>query len=83
MSPNPIHRKGHEQKPELTERQKKARPNTLRQAQVLPPHQVDLTLHPVTHEEVHVPAHVNGADLSREAPADANHLQKPKTGSRQ
>lgn len=83
MSPNPIHRKAHEQKPELTERQKKARPNTLRQAQVLPPHQVDLTLNPVTHEDVHVPARVNGADLSREAPADANHHKKPKTGSRQ
>lgn len=83
MSPNPIHRKTQDQKPELTERQKKARSNTLRQAQVLPPHQVDLTLHPVTHEDVHVPAHVNGADLSREAPADANHKQKRKTSSRQ
>ncbi|NTF43244.1 hypothetical protein [Rhizobium rhizogenes] len=82
MSPNPIHRKAHEQKPELTERQKKAKSNTLRQAQVLPPHQVDLTLHPVTHDDVHVPAHVNGADLSREAPADANHKQKRKTGTR-
>ncbi|ENN87413.1 hypothetical protein RHSP_27586 [Rhizobium freirei PRF 81] len=82
MSPNPIHRKEQKQKPELTERQKKARPNTLRQAQVLPPHQVDLTLHPVTHEDVHVPAHINGADLSREAPADANHGHKPKAGSR-
>ncbi len=82
MSPNPIDRKIREQKPELTERQKKARPNTLRQAQVLPPHQVDLTLHPVTHEDVHVPAHVNGADLSREAPADANHGHKRKSGPR-
>jgi len=63
MSPNPIQRNAREPKPELTERQKKARSNTLRQAQVLPPHQVDLTLHPVTQEDVHVPAHVNGADL--------------------
>ncbi len=82
MSPNPIRHKAQEKKPELTERQKKARSNTLRQAQVLPPHHVDLTLHPVTHEDVHVPAHVNGADLSREAPADANHGHKPKSGSR-
>ncbi|MGY5778914.1 hypothetical protein [Rhizobium sp. LEGMi135b] len=82
MSPAPIHRKSQTQKPELTERQKKARPNTLRQAQVLPPHQVDLTLHPVTHEDVHVPAHVNGADLSREAPADANHGRKQKSTPR-
>ncbi|MBB3289765.1 MULTISPECIES: hypothetical protein [Rhizobium] len=80
MSPYSIHRNEPSQKPELTERQKKARPNTLRQAQVLPPHQVDLTLHPVTHEDVHVPAHVNGADLSREAPADANHNHKQKSG---
>lgn len=80
MSPDPIHRNEQSQKPELTERQKKARPNALRQAQVLPPHQVDLTLHPVTHEDVHVPAHVNGADLSREAPADANHGHKRKSG---
>ncbi|AYG67312.1 MULTISPECIES: hypothetical protein [unclassified Rhizobium] len=82
MSPDPIHRKEQPRKPELTERQKKARPNTLRQAQVLPPHQVDLTLHPVTHEDVHVPAHVNGADLSREAPADDNHDHKQKSGRR-
>ena len=78
MSPAPIHRAPEASKPELTERQKKARPNTLRQAQVLPPHQVDLTLHPVTHEDVHVPAHVNGSDLSREAPGDANHGRKRK-----
>ncbi|MBB6483813.1 hypothetical protein [Rhizobium lusitanum] len=82
MSPNPNHGKTQNQKPPLTERQKKARSNTLRQAQVLPPHQVDLTLHPVTHEDVHVPAHINGADLSREAPSDANHGHKPKSGSR-
>jgi hypothetical protein len=82
MSPNPTDRKMQGQKPELTDRQKKARPNRLRQAQVMPPHQVDLTLHPVAHDDVHVPAHVNGADLSREAPADANHGQKRKPGSR-
>ncbi|GEM_PF-1060477 len=84
MSPTPTsnYSKGQAKKPELTDRQKKARPNTLRQAQVLPPHHVDLTLQPVTHEEVHVPAHVNGADLSREAPAGTSHGHKPKSGQR-
>ncbi|MFK0161905.1 hypothetical protein [Rhizobium sp. NPDC090279] len=81
MSSAPIHHKSQTQKPELTERQKRARPNRLRQAQVLPPHQVDLTLHPVTHEDVHVPAHVNGADLSREAPAGGSRSQKKNPGA--
>ncbi|MBB3611098.1 hypothetical protein [Rhizobium sp. BK602] len=75
---HPIHPKPQEQRPELTARQKRARPNALRQAQVLPPHNVDLTLQPATHEQVHVPAHVSGADLSREAPGDANHGQTKK-----
>lgn len=83
MSPNPTDRKMQGQKPELTDRQKRARSNTLRQAQVLPPHQVDLTLHPVAHDDVHVPAHVNGTDLSREAPADVNHALKRKPAPRQ
>ena len=82
MSPNPIQRNAREPKPELTERQKKARSNTLRQAQVLPPHNVDLTLQPATHEDVHVPAHVSGAHLSREAPGDANHGGKHKDRSK-
>jgi hypothetical protein len=81
MSPDPIHPHPKEKKPELTARQKRARPNSLRQAQVLPPHNVDLTLQPATHEQVHVPAHVSGADLSREAPGDANHGGKKKGGS--
>jgi hypothetical protein len=79
--PHPIYRRPKEKKPELTERQKKARPNALRHAQVMPPHNVDLTLQPQTHQEVHVPAHVTGADLSREAPGDANHGNKGKRDS--
>jgi hypothetical protein len=55
---------------------KRARPNALRYAQVLPPHNVDLTLPPATHDDIHVPAHVSGADLSREAPADASEATK-------
>ncbi|MGV1834521.1 hypothetical protein ACQZ6C_07150 [Rhizobium rhizogenes] len=81
MSPHPIHPKAKKQRPELTARQKRARPNSLRQAQVLPPHNVDLTLQPTTHDDVHIPAHVSGADLSREAPGDANHAGKKKGGS--
>ncbi|MBB3457783.1 hypothetical protein FHT86_006101 [Rhizobium sp. BK313] len=82
MSPHPIHRKPKEQKPEPTARQKRTRSNVLRQAQVLPPHNVDLTLQPATHDDVHVPAHVSGADLSREAPGDANHGGKNKGRSK-
>ncbi|MDL2405502.1 hypothetical protein PY650_07465 [Rhizobium calliandrae] len=78
MSPHPIHHKSKEKKPEAPARHKRARPNVLRQAQVLPPHNVDLTLQPAAHEDVHVPAHVSGADLSREAPGDANHGGKHK-----
>jgi hypothetical protein len=57
---------------------KRSRPNALRQAQVMPPHQVDLTLPPATHDDVHVPAHVTGVDLSKEAPADADMSTKEK-----
>ena len=51
---------------------KAMRPNSLRNAQVMPPYQVDLTLSPSTRDNVYVPAHVSGADLSREGPADAD-----------
>ncbi|MBB5572987.1 MULTISPECIES: hypothetical protein [Rhizobium] len=81
MSPHPIHHRPKEQKPDMA-RQKRARPNVVRQVQVLPPHNVDLTLQPATHEDVHVPAHVSGADLSREAPGDANHGGKNKGRSK-
>jgi hypothetical protein len=82
MSPQPIHKKSKDPKPEPTARQKRARSNTLRQAQVLPPHNVDLTLQPMTHQQMHVPAHVSGADLSREAPNDANHGGRGGNGSK-
>ncbi|WFU01094.1 hypothetical protein QA648_13175 [Rhizobium sp. CB3171] len=81
MSPHPIHHRPKEAKPEPS-RQKRTRSNVLRQAQVLPPHNVDLTLQPATHEDVHVPAHVSGADLSREAPGDVNHGGKHKGRSK-
>lgn len=61
---------------------KRARPNALRQAQVLPPHNVDLTLPHGTHDDIHVPAHVTGVDLSKEAPADANMATKEKLRGR-
>jgi hypothetical protein len=61
---------------------KRARPNALRQAQVLPPHNVDLTLPPMAHDDIHVPAHVTGVDLSKEAPADADRSTKDKIRSR-
>jgi hypothetical protein len=49
----------------------------LRHAQVLPPHNVDLTLSPANHEDIHVPAHVSGTDLSKEGPANmANGVKK-------
>jgi hypothetical protein len=60
---------------------KRARPNALGNAQVLPPHNVNLTLSPATHEDIHVPAHVSGADLSHEAPGDADHPTTRQTRS--
>jgi hypothetical protein len=59
---------------------RRPRPNALRNAQVLPPHNVDLTLPPAAHEDVHVPAHVNGTDLSRDAPAEAGAAGMPGPG---
>lgn len=57
-------------------RLRRGQPNALRHAQVLPPHSVDLTLPPSAHEDVHVPAHVSGNDLSREGPADGGGAKK-------
>jgi hypothetical protein len=37
----------------------------MQKAQVLPPHHVDLTLTPGVYHDIHVPAHVTGADLSK------------------
>ncbi|WP_200959553.1 hypothetical protein [Rhizobium sp. Root1203] len=56
---------------EAPDRMKKARPNRMKKAQVMPPHQVDLTLPPGVLHDVHVPAHVSGADLSRGGPEPA------------
>ena len=78
MSPHPIQRKTQVQKPPLTERQKKAKSNTLRQAQVMPPHQVDLTLPQSPRHDVHVPAHMSGSDLSRGGPEIAADAAKAK-----
>lgn len=61
---------------------KRARPNALRQAQVMPPHNVDLTLQPGTHDDIHVPAHMTGVDLSKESPADADKAAKEKVRGR-
>lgn len=53
---------------EMSERMKRARPNHMRQVQVLPPHNVELTLPSVVTEDIHVPAHMDGSDLSRGGP---------------
>lgn len=53
---------------EAAERMKRAKPNRLQKAQVLPPHQVDLTLAPDTSHDLHVAAHVTGGDLARGGP---------------
>jgi hypothetical protein len=54
------------------DRMKRAKPNRMRNAQVMPPHHVDLTLTPGVHHDIHVPAHVTGGDLSREGPLPAS-----------
>jgi hypothetical protein len=48
------------------------RPNALRNAQVMPPHTVDLTLPPSVLDDIRVPAHVSGGDLSKGGPSDAD-----------
>jgi len=53
---------------EAADRMKRARPNRMQKAQVLPPHQVDLTLPQSPVHDVHVPAHVSGSDLSKGGP---------------
>ena len=54
---------------EMSDRMKKARPNRMHQVQVLPPHNVELTLPSVVTDDIHVPAHVDGSDLSKGGPA--------------
>jgi len=45
---------------------------------VLPPHQVDLTLPQSPRHDVHVPAHMSGSDLSRGGPEIAADAAKAK-----
>jgi hypothetical protein len=54
---------------EASDRMKRAKPNRMQKAQVLPPHQVDLTLTPGVLHDIHVPAHISGRDLSK-GPSD-------------
>ncbi|MGO7212209.1 hypothetical protein ACC817_09220 [Rhizobium ruizarguesonis] len=53
---------------EASDRMKRVKPNRMQKAQVLPPHHVDLTLTPGVYNDIHVPAHVTGADLSKGGP---------------
>jgi hypothetical protein len=76
MSPTVIHQI--DKKTEVTLPRKYGRPNALRNAQVMPPHNVDLTLPPSVHDDIHVPAHVSGSDLSRTGPADADAATKAR-----
>ncbi|MBB3564733.1 hypothetical protein FHX06_006098 [Rhizobium sp. BK512] len=65
---------------EASDRIKRAKPNRMQKAQVLPPHQVDLTLTPGVIHDIHVPAHVTGSDLSKGGPdikSDNAHVAKP------
>ncbi|WP_337268192.1 hypothetical protein [Oryzifoliimicrobium ureilyticus] len=50
---------------EAAERVKRASANRIRTLQVMPPHHVDLPLAPTPVDDIHVPAHVSGADLSK------------------
>lgn len=65
-----------EKKPEPSRPRKAMRPNSLRKAQVMPPYNVDLTLSPSTYDDVHVPAHVSGADLSKSGSMDTRAATK-------
>ncbi len=56
---------------EKSDRMKRARPNRMKKAQVLPPHHVDLTLPNGVFQGVRVPAHVTGGDLSQGGPTPA------------
>jgi hypothetical protein len=63
---------------EAADRMKRAKPNRMQKAQVLPPHQVDLTLPQSPRHDVHVPAHMSGSDLSRGGPEIAADAAKAK-----
>lgn len=70
---------GPDKRTEMARRMKRARSNSLRNAQVMPPHNVDLTLPPAVHDDIHVPAHVGGSDLSKGGPeaSSGNAATKP------
>ncbi|WP_455873840.1 hypothetical protein [Rhizobium yanglingense] len=53
---------------EAADRMKRAKPNRMQKVQVLPPHHVDLTLPQTPMDDIHVPAHVTGGDLSKGGP---------------
>lgn len=76
MSPTVIHQI--DNKTEITLLRKYGRPNALRNAQVMPPYNVDLTLPPSVLDDIHVPAHISGADLSKSGPADADAATKAR-----
>jgi hypothetical protein len=63
---------------EASDRMKRAKPNRMQKAQVLPPHHVDLTLTPGVYHDIHVPAHVSGADLSKGGPEIKGHAKTKK-----
>jgi hypothetical protein len=63
---------------EAADRMKRAKPNRMQKAQVLPPHQVDLTLPQSPRHDLHVAAHVSGADLSKGGPDIAADAVKTK-----
>jgi hypothetical protein len=65
---------------EAADRMKRAKPNRMQKAQVLPPYHVDLTLTPGVIHDIHVPAHVTGSDLSKggiDIKSDDAHVAKP------
>lgn len=47
-------------------------PNVLHEAQVLPPHQVDLTLVPTRQEEIRVPVDISGSACTSGKPSSKN-----------
>jgi hypothetical protein len=57
---------------------KQPRSNAFRSVQVLPPHNVDLTLSPETLDEIHAPSHVSGANLAQEGPRDGNEAMRAR-----
>lgn len=80
MNPTIVHQI--DKKPDAVQPRKWGRPNALRNAQVMPPHHVDLTLPPSVLDDIHVPAHISGSDLSKGGPADADAATKARLRAR-